>query len=63
MDKEQGKAAEVDKKVQDKMNSLNLQVSKLKSQINEQNLKISEYEKAMQDLNKEKDAGEREKRK
>ena len=45
------------------MNSLNLQVSKLKSQINEQNLKISEYEKAMQDLNKEKDAGEREKRK
>ena len=30
-DKESGKNAEVDKKVQDKMNALNLQVSKLKS--------------------------------
>ena len=41
------------------MNALNLQVSKLKSQINEKNLKIADYEKSMQDLNKEKDAGQR----
>ena len=58
-DEVSGKKDEGDKKVQDKMNALNLQVSKLKSQINEKNLKIADYEKSMQDLNKEKDAGQR----
>ena len=62
LDKETGKAQEIDKKTTDKINALNLQVSKLKNQITQQNEKIKDYERTIAETNKEIDATEREKR-
>ena len=62
LDKETGKAQEIDKKTTDKINALNLQVSKLKNQITQQNEKIKDYERTIAETNKEIDTTEREKR-
>ena len=43
----------------DKLNSLNLQITKSKSTITEQNTKIQSLEKALRDTEKELNAGER----
>ena len=61
-EKETGKAEEVDKKTTDKINQLNLQVSKLKNQITQQGEKIKDYERTLADSNKEIDVQERDKR-
>lgn len=62
VEKEHGKAAEVDKKTTDKINALNLQVSKMKNQISQQQERIKDYERTIADSTKEIDATEREKR-
>ena len=46
-EKESGKAQEVDKKAADKINQLNLQVSKFKNQIAQQGEKIKDYERTL----------------
>ena len=61
-EKESGKSQEVDKKMADKMNALNLQVSKLKNQVAQQTEKIKDYERTIADTNRDIDANEREKR-
>ena len=61
-EKQSGTKEQQDKKTVDKMNQLNLQVSKLKSTISDQSLKISQLEKALSETNKELDAGERAKK-
>ena len=61
-EKQSGNKEQQDKKTVDKLNQLNLQVSKLKSTISDQSLKISQYEAALKETNKELDAGERAKR-
>ena len=52
-EKESGKAQEVDQKAAEKINQLNLQVSKFKNQISQQNEKIKDYERTLADTNKE----------
>lgn len=52
-EKESGKAQEVDQKAAEKINQLNLQVSKFKNQIAQQNEKIKDYERTLADTNKE----------
>ena len=52
----------MDKRSTDKINSLQTQVLKLKGQLSDKDAKIAAFEKALQDQNKELDAGEREKR-
>ena len=61
-EKESGKSQEVDKKMADKLNALNLQVSKLKNQVAQQTEKIKDYERTIAESNREVDAAEREKR-
>ena len=61
-EKENGKAELVDKKAADKINSLNLQVSKLKNQVAQQNERIKDYERSLAENTKEIDVTEREKR-
>lgn len=46
----------------DKLNALNLQVSKLKNQVAQQTEKIKDYERTIAESNREVDAAEREKR-
>ena len=52
-EKESGKAQEVDQKAAEKINQLNLQVSKFKNQITQQNEKIKDYERTLAETNKE----------
>ena len=58
-EKQSGTKEQQDKKMTDKLNQLNLQITKNKSTITEQNTKIASLEKALRDTEKELNAGER----
>ena len=57
--KASGTKEQQDKKMTDKLNQLNLQISKGKSTITEQQTKIASLEKALKETEKELHAGER----
>ena len=61
-EKQSGTKEQQDKKTVDKMNKLNLEISKLKSTISDQNVRITSLDKALADANKELSAGERNKK-
>ena len=58
-EKQSGTKDQQDKKMTDKLNQLNLTITKNKSTITEQNTKIASLEKALKDTEKELHANER----